>query len=756
MVDQDIEYNTDTISLTSTVESQNDGIYEIECILSERWSEATKVKEFLIEWEGYPMHACTWEPEDGLLPTGLLRPWAKKKSRMGKSVFNKYIAQNEKLFEDAKQQHQDRKTLRKQKRAKRRNKLRECNGRCLNDDNSEDDTPLMQQRRPPNQAKEKTTEHVPHSQETYNSLFVDSQDPDPLGPPPSLGQSEIGSSIGQRPVHRKAPLEQSTDDEENTSSSEDSADSLMGEMADKAQKTQRNIRRQTISRSQVNKEMNLGNPILSPNSPQQKVKSPPAKPATTPATTKAQDQGQSHIQRPKPQRTLTVPVSSTIPGSTEVKGKERCPSELAAQVLLPVSAKDANALAPKISNSKTAVASTPVLAKSVASNNIQKQPGSVDSPVSRKNGTASKTSNPIRLTNEPKVALRKQWDTEGLYGKIKFRGIAEHRSRREGTPDVNVLEFVGPAPSILAKSRRSYHDDDPYARRETRVRRIQDVDPIGNSRRGSLEEHVPVEKRYPGKVPLICARDRLSRDCPFGPEKCRFIHDDDSSLPVGDMNGYVPPKYRTPPITCPFWLRERFGCRKPDDQCGFAHRNTGWIPSTTKNAQPLPCNPDEKPLREQLVSRILTDNNTAPTSEQTSSRYPYANNAGAPGKPEYTKRVGKTCWYWANITCEKPDELCKFKHYHTGEIAQLPNCKFWEKGRCAFTAEQCKYSHGEPKPSGVSQSTSRSPGENSLANAVQMLLCPHQKFRANSQILLSPARNTRSWQTLTCTMLYHR
>jgi chromo domain-containing protein 1 len=222
----------------------------------------------------------------------------------------------------------------------------------------------------------------------------------------------------------------------------------------------------------------------------------------------------------------------------------------------------------------------------------------------------------------------------------------------------------------------------------------------------------------------------LSRDCPLGPDKCRFIHDDRSDLPVGDMSGYMPPKYRIPSVTCPFWLRKSHGCTRPDDKCDFAHKNTGWLPSSTMNAQPIPCDPKEIPLREQLVVQLLEDNEKAPKDAQTSSRPPLANTGGPPSGPKHTKVVDKTCWHWANAKCYQADHLCKFKHYYTGEVAKhWKTCKFWAQGRCKKTAEQCQYLHGEPRQSDVNHGTSRGPIEGFRANAAQMRWSRTQNMR---------------------------
>ena len=59
MADYDKDYDTDDISLTSTVSSVKTETYTVEQILSERWVEfedGSGESEYLVQWEGYPMH----------------------------------------------------------------------------------------------------------------------------------------------------------------------------------------------------------------------------------------------------------------------------------------------------------------------------------------------------------------------------------------------------------------------------------------------------------------------------------------------------------------------------------------------------------------------------------------------------------------------------------------------------------------------------------------------------------------------------
>lgn len=59
MSDYDREYDTDEVSLTSTVPSEHTGIYTVEQLLSERyglWEDGVEETRYLVEWDNYPMY----------------------------------------------------------------------------------------------------------------------------------------------------------------------------------------------------------------------------------------------------------------------------------------------------------------------------------------------------------------------------------------------------------------------------------------------------------------------------------------------------------------------------------------------------------------------------------------------------------------------------------------------------------------------------------------------------------------------------
>lgn len=72
----------DKLSLTSTAPDVNDSDEEfvVETVLAEKPSPANPQESFyLIKWEGFPLHQCTWEPEENL-GTDLKTMWEEKKA----------------------------------------------------------------------------------------------------------------------------------------------------------------------------------------------------------------------------------------------------------------------------------------------------------------------------------------------------------------------------------------------------------------------------------------------------------------------------------------------------------------------------------------------------------------------------------------------------------------------------------------------------------------------------------------------------
>jgi chromo domain-containing protein 1 len=59
MADLNVDYDTDAVSITSSVSSTKTETYNVTAILSESMtydSHGARDKKFLIEWDGYPLY----------------------------------------------------------------------------------------------------------------------------------------------------------------------------------------------------------------------------------------------------------------------------------------------------------------------------------------------------------------------------------------------------------------------------------------------------------------------------------------------------------------------------------------------------------------------------------------------------------------------------------------------------------------------------------------------------------------------------
>jgi chromo domain-containing protein 1 len=118
------------------------------------------------------------------------------------------------------------------------------------------------------------------------------------------------------------------------------------------------------------------------------------------------------------------------------------------------------------------------------------------------------------------------------------------------------------------------------------------------------------------------------------------------------------PKYQDPPQTCFFWLRGRFGCKASADNCKFAHENTGWLAQVLANQQ-------------HGVSQI--DPNERPRFEAAPRRPSFPTNPGSTNAPApYIPLHMKTCFFWNEDSCKKPEGACRGLHRYTGMVADPP------------------------------------------------------------------------------------
>ncbi|KAL8695700.1 MAG: hypothetical protein Q9224_003227 [Gallowayella concinna] len=134
-------------------------------------------------------------------------------------------------------------------------------------------------------------------------------------------------------------------------------------------------------------------------------------------------------------------------------------------------------------------------------------------------------------------------------------------------------------------------------------------------------------------------------------------------------------------LTCFYWAKNGT-CRNTDEECAYAHYNTG------------------------IVAHDPMHNQTTTTAKQSKAN----SLSGLPPSRSLT------CFFWArNRKCNRSDEECSYAHYDTGTIAKAPpgvtvfepspaeetippakilTCYFWNRdGHCSRSDAECRYAH---------------------------------------------------------------
>ncbi|KAJ8108281.1 hypothetical protein OPT61_g8279 [Boeremia exigua] len=633
------DYDSDAVSLSSsTAES---GLFDASCIIAE---DPVAEKCYLVSWEGYPLNEAigpffllptsrsltvsvtslittnqlpgTWEPPENLDGTDLISTWEHVKKDLGDYAFRHENQKNRDAYEQARQKAKVVKSRRLAKRKRLRQDLQRRDHRAIFDDSSDEEavTPAR----------------------TGDTLFVE-----PHEPPRSTLPVDRRSPAQQPPVERRPPLQQS--------SSED-------------------------SNSEAEQLDNSSSRLQGRNAPRSEGKSASKDPQGSHTLAKEQTVGTTVSFTTMPEANMT---------REKLKQKSTAPAAPAAHN---------RPATTDSSNTSTSVHSKPTVARAV------------------RTAPQAQTSRAINFVDQPHEKQRQDWSTDNQYKKLKYRGLAEKRSRVEAAPDFSALSFPNGPPPTLPKTTASKPDNNPYGRREATTRRVQEDDEDDRPRRGPTDEAAPLASWETEKVPMICFH-YYSGSCPYGPQKCKFLHRkvDPRGRPyqIGDYEGRVPQKYRRPPITCPFWYKGR-KCNKTAEQCLYAHEDTGWA-----EINGVPIKIDHMP---------------------PSSTLP-------PARDGSTHRLPKlmdppiTCSYWLRDPrgCALPEDDCKYAHWNTGwahpefdikapperidpnikprgvppKYANTPvTCPFWLRSEksCTKTDDDCRYAHRNTgwAPSGLS------------------------------------------------------
>jgi hypothetical protein len=138
----------------------------------------------------------------------------------------------------------------------------------------------------------------------------------------------------------------------------------------------------------------------------------------------------------------------------------------------------------------------------------------------------------------------------------------------------------------------------------------------------------------------------------------------------------VAPKHANPPITCPYWLKLDNGCSRADDECKFAHFNTGWTRTSMGQGQTVRMNPQQLPRSQSRGNTRLKEDVSISSGLQTSENVPVP--LGSRNRDRLEPKLRSppiTCANWLRHAhgCRKSDTECEFAHNNTGWISGTEN-----------------------------------------------------------------------------------
>ncbi|KAF1961457.1 hypothetical protein CC80DRAFT_464352 [Byssothecium circinans] len=649
----DREYETDEVSVTSTVEDGDEGgVFDVEAIISEHVSDTGK--QYLIKWAGYPIHCCTWEPPENFAETNLMHVWKNKKLNMGDDAFDEMVRHNHEKFNEACLRAEAAKVRRQEKRAKKRKKLARTKRARIPpiESDSEDDVPL----RPT--YKRRQSEVASKSREQ------------------SAEKSPLFVSSTSKHMARKPPIEQSSSEEMSDDDFDTSQDSLLEELEMNEKRTKKK------------KKIRKGQSEPRATNASEKEKAPRI-------TTENARRGTSDAALPVQGRTSDLPATTL----TKTKDNEK------ARPITQVSTKGSSNTAGK--------AAPPTVRRPSTTSEPPAQPKASMATGPKPLNPIKIVNKPKIAPREWEKKGDKLFTTLHYRANALKRSRTEGTPDPTALDFVNGKPVGKPPPKTLDARSRASVTDNPYGRRESGLRvQAEEEDPPQPSQ--NLSE---LQRYEVGKIPMACFDWKSANSCKFSAQNCRFMHrDKDPSTgkdyPVTDWRGTVPPKYMDPPQTCWYWLRGDSGCVNSAETCLFAHENTGTLPNMEgkglekidstemprtlmlKGAKgqhnsrrtcwwwmrsPRGC---KKPAGQCKFAHENTgvvaslDVNSPPEIVDPNEPPAFMANQHRPSFPTPRRETvdpGRlTCFFWNEGTCKNTEEACSFAHCFTGTVADPP------------------------------------------------------------------------------------
>lgn len=683
------DYDTDTVSVTSTV-SDNEDFYTPTGIIAEAPGEE---RPYLIAWKDYPISQCTWEPPYHLDGTSLIEDWNEIKQELGSRAFEELNLKNRIDFEQAQDDAAWAQQLKLEKREKKRQRLKQRNRRIVHDEDSSDDEPVVRVR-------------------AKNDLFVGTQETQPSRPSSPLTKTTPPRGC---PVARKAPLEQSfSDSDAPLTPQKQLGSSTTGPKPKQAQPTIQQAQ-PTIQQSQPK----FRQPQPQTKQPQPKIKKtkPIEKRSTSTINFINEPKVKQHREWSANHQYTKLKYRGLAEKKSHVEGTPDF-SALSFPFAVPqpaTSRSNDDVHARRETTNRRVHEDDPYARREISNRRVQE-----DDSYARRETTSHRAQEGQSVPLADWELNKAQLMCYQFYHQLPCPGGDKYNCRfmhRELDPQGKPYPLGNPNGSINPKYRNPpvtclfslkgeckksaeeciyAHNNTGWTEFQGRVMEIKHLNPnlitkpkdrdpplicpywlkgdrcnksaedciYAHMDTGSTDKGIPTGIKHPppkptddGRIkpkdrdpPVICRR---GDECPFSVEDCLFAHKD-----TGRNDKELPTEITHPPskltaftdsipsrvlprehkkITCHYWLRDPEGCCKDDEVCKHAHRNTGWAtPGANPKTQPVRIDPTLKPR-------------------------------GVP--PKYAKPP-VTCPYWLRSawSCTRSQAECKYAHWNTGWV----------------------------------------------------------------------------------------
>ncbi|KAK4631977.1 hypothetical protein CLAFUW4_03364 [Fulvia fulva] len=568
----------DSIATDSTAPSEPRDDYPVEKILCEHWDPEDQCTEYLVKWEGYPLDRANYEPAVNFVGDAILPEWEARKARIEQGLeqpFNEddwYKAVQ--VAEVEKEIRNDRRKAKRRKRGKPVSPDETDNNDGGEDESSEEDVPLAN-----NRARNGAAKTSPAKNRVKQ---------------PEVQRKGLAKKITTK---RRAPSASSSS--QSDSASEDSRDSLLAEVRGSASRRKSAVIPAPPARSNTN------NAVVKKPSVNKRISTVDRSPEDL------QDRRPAHntqpaVKQPVEQRKFGLPSKALVSSAA----RKSAPSTGATTVFTKSASaptKDifANWTAPKAPRERPRVSGeTPKdsdgnkFTKLSEQNRFQKYSRNEKAPdvhaltmLDPKTGKLiapsldiTTTGSPLQASAPPMPARPAASDlgrdnSPNIVPIRQNSGIVSRTSTNETTC---TFWLRGGCRFTAAECKFAHYDTGVHS------------GVPGTYGKGSATYAPPAESI----LPKTCWWWRQPQGCSKSDEECQFAHHDYAPRPPGtfkegatasaqhsaspvsaDIPPPPPPELPTRSVcpsetTCYWWLQPN-GCNKPDHLCEFAHRDTG-------------------------------------------------------------------------------------------------------------------------------------------------------------------------------------